>query len=299
MREPTGSGSAQSHTTEGSLRRQSTIAAAGLCMIAAVGWVDQATGGEISFSIFYVLPVTFVVWWGGLNLGIAAAFASAAAWGAADAQAHTYSHPSILVWNATVRLFVFLTIGFLLVRLRQARDAERALARTDALTGAANSRAFYDRLELEIARSRRKGHPFGLVYFDLDGFKLVNDAQGHLIGDQLLQTVAKCAQHEIRQTDLLARLGGDEFAVLLSDTQASGTSQVVSKLRAALLAEMARLRSSVTFSFGAATFHEPPASGRQAIQLVDELMYRVKAKGKNGAAHETIEPSTRPGQSTS
>ncbi len=296
MGDPAADERTPSPAPDGGLGKRIAVGAFGATLIAGVWWVDKATGGEIAFSVFYILPVTFVVWRGGLGLGIAAAVASAVAWSAADAGAHTYSHPSILLWNAIARLFVFLTIGILLARLRQARDAEQALARTDALTGAANSRAFYRRLELEIARARRGNRPFGLVYFDLDGFKLVNDLQGHVAGDRLLQAVVGCAQSGLRATDLLARLGGDEFAVLLEDTSPPGTLRVMEKLRTALLQEMGRQESAVTFSFGAATFAEAPPSGREAIQVVDELMYRVKAGGKNGVVHEVIGDSSDPRQ---
>jgi len=228
------------------------------------------------------------MWHGGMLLGVTTALASAGAWYAADAGAHSYSHASIHVWNAGVRLAVFLTIAILLDRLREARDTARALALTDPLTGSANSRAFYVRLEHEIARTQRTRRAFALVYFDLDGFKLVNDTLGHPAGDRLLQSVAQRALRELRAIDMVARLGGDEFAVLLTDTDAAGTIRVLDKLRAALLDEMSCHDWPVTLSFGAATFHEPPAGPRQAIQLVDELMYGVKGRGKNGVAHTCV-----------
>ena len=203
----------------------------GALMVGGVWWVDRATGAEMAFSVFYFLPVTFTTWFGGSGLGIAAAFASAAAWCAADVATRSYSTPSIYVWNTGVRLGVFLTVALLLARLRQARDAERALALSDPLTGSANSRAFYPRLELEIARCRRTGRPFGLVYFDLDGFKLVNDRHGHLVGDRVLKSVVRRAVDAMRDTDLVARLGGDEFAVLLADTGESGVARAADKLK--------------------------------------------------------------------
>jgi diguanylate cyclase (GGDEF)-like protein len=293
-------------STEGSAWRRPLrkvgLAAGGAGAIGLVWWLDELTGPELAFSVFYMLPVAVVVWLGGEVLGIGASVLAALAWYAADA-GRAYSQPSMHLYNSLVRLAVFLVVAGLLARLRRARDLERALARTDPLTECANTRAFYGRLEHEIKRSQRTQHPLGLVYVDVDDFKLVNDRHGHLVGDNLLQVVARTAHAEVRATDMVARLGGDEFAILLVDTEADSIQRVGHRLRSALLAEMGQHGWPVTFSFGVATFVDPPAGVHEAIQVVDELTYGVKREGKNGVALRTVAvgdaPATRLGRARS
>ncbi len=101
------------------------------------------------------------------------------------------------------------------VTVAKARQAVQQ-SLSDPLTGLANRRFLLDRLEFELARADRLGQPITLLFLDLDGFKLVNDSLGHLVGDQLLITVAERLRTATRSGDLCARLGGDEFAVLLA-----------------------------------------------------------------------------------
>src|SRR5580693_8845160 len=99
-----------------------------------------------------------------------------------------------------------------------ARNAETQLveqARTDSLTGLPNRRHLVEQLEFELKRTQREKWAIGLLYIDLDGFKLVNDSLGHGIGDLLLCEVAKRLKARVRATDTLARVGGDEFTVIL------------------------------------------------------------------------------------
>jgi diguanylate cyclase (GGDEF)-like protein len=90
-----------------------------------------------------------------------------------------------------------------------------ALADHDALTPVLNRRAFVRELGRAMAFSRRYGSPAALLYLDLDGFKQVNDAHGHLAGDAALKRVAELLVANVRESDMVGRMGGDEFAVLL------------------------------------------------------------------------------------
>ncbi len=106
--------------------------------------------------------------------------------------------------------------GFIVLELIAERRVER-LAERDALTGLANRRLFQTMVENAIARQKRDGTSFALVYLDVDEFKHINDAYSHLVGDDVLQLIAARLADAIRSGDVAARLGGDEFAVLLSD----------------------------------------------------------------------------------
>jgi diguanylate cyclase (GGDEF)-like protein len=240
-------------------------------------------GAEISFSIFYVLPISFATWYGGRGLGILLALVSAATWLWADlAAGHIYSGPLIPYWNTGVRLGYFLIISALLRVLRDRLAREATLAETDGLTGLRNSRSFVEALEVEQVRSARYGRSFTIAYLDLDGFKAVNDSLGHAAGDGLLTQVGTALRASVRRTDIVARLGGDEFAALLPETNAGAAAPVLAKIRSAI----ATLEGcNLGISIGAVTFNTPPESAGAALRQADDLMYQVKRTGKNAILH--------------
>lgn len=92
------------------------------------------------------------------------------------------------------------------------------LSETDVLTGLANARGLFDRLEAELARSRRYHEPLALLLVDLDGLKRINDRHGHHAGDEAIRSLAAVIRFQLRESDVGARWGGDEFAVLAPNT---------------------------------------------------------------------------------
>ncbi len=104
------------------------------------------------------------------------------------------------------------------------------LARTDALTGLPNRRAWDEQLTRELARAKRRATPLSVAMLDLDRFKAFNDAHGHQAGDLLLVETAAAWLAELRETDILCRWGGDEFALLLPDCPEDEAEQVIARL---------------------------------------------------------------------
>jgi diguanylate cyclase (GGDEF)-like protein len=207
--------------------------------------------------------------------------AASGTWYAADLMAgSTYSASWIPLWNAGVRLMFFLIIGNLLVRLRNALEAQTELAERDGLTGLANGRRFLAAVEAEVSRSHRYRHPLSLAYVDLDGFKGVNDHLGHAVGDDVLETVGTILSGSVRTTDLPARLGGDEFAVLLPETDALQAREAAMKLRVVLETAMSEGNWPVGFSIGVYTSTGGVIDAEGLIRLADGLMYEVKHAGK-------------------
>jgi diguanylate cyclase (GGDEF)-like protein len=264
----------------------------GLANIPLFGLVDYLTGHEAFFAFIYLLPITFVVWQLGQRWGIIVSVLCAATWVLANSAAGwTYSHPWIFVWNTFSRFAVFLIVTMLLSALRAAHEHEKALARTDYLTGAVNKRSFCDLVELEISRCRRYRHPFTVIYADLDNFKAVNDQMGHSTGDSLLCEVVAALKRELRETDTVARLGGDEFALLLPETGQGHGQTVARRLRQSLLEAMQTREWPVSSSFGVLTCVDAPASVDKLLHMADQLMYAVKQGGKDGIRHEYWSPS--------
>ncbi len=110
----------------------------------------------------------------------------------------------------------------------------RTLATTDELTGIANRRHFLDLAEREVARARRHGRPLGVIVFDLDRFKDVNDTHGHHAGDAVLRVVASTAVAQVRSSDTVGRIGGEEFAVVLPEATKEDVAYVAERMREAI-----------------------------------------------------------------
>lgn len=251
-------------------------------LIGAIGVIDFITGYEIGFSLFYVIPISFAAWFMGRGRGIAASVVSSFVWLGADiASGHVYSHPLIPIWNSLIRLSFFFIISFLLSALKNALEREKELARTDYLTGAVNSRFFFELLQMEIDRLQRYQHPFTLAYVDLDNFKTVNDRFGHPTGDRVLVTVVGFAKKHLRKIDVIGRLGGDEFALLLPETDHESARAALAKLRGGLLEEMRQNNWPITFSIGVLTCTAAPPETGVLVKMADALMYSVKHESKN------------------
>jgi diguanylate cyclase (GGDEF)-like protein len=246
-------------------------------------WVfDTLTGPDLSFLVFYLVPILMATWYSGKRAGGIIAVICAAAWFFSDVISHSsYSHPIVPYWNVTIKFCIFLIFVEILSRLKDALIIEKELARKDGLTGAANRRSFFESAAVEIDRMHRYKHPFSLAYIDLDDFKGINDTMGHDTGDLVLRTVAGTIIKNIRSTDIFARLGGDEFVLLLSETGAEQAQAVIDKLHAALDDRMNRARWPVSFSIGVMTFIRSPSGVDELIKKADALMYAAKREGKN------------------
>ncbi len=274
------------------LSTKSTIFTAVLAciLIAFVGVLDHATGSEISFSIFYLIPVAAVAWYGKDRfVGVVFCFLSALTWlFIDDISGSVYSNPLIPIWNSLVRLGFFLIIAFLLHRLRVNLDWQAARADIDGLTGLLNARAFRDRYDAAFQQASRHKRSLAIGYLDLDGFKGINDNFGHAVGDQVLKTVAQTLTHRVRASDICARLGGDEFVVLLPETDLAGAQTFFSVLHQSLIELFSQQGWLVGCSVGVAVYPLPPSHPEEAIKRADKLMYEVKHSGKNRILFEEI-----------
>ena len=254
----------------------------GLLLVCVLAVIDVLTGYEISFSIFYLVPIMLVGSYGRRSMGLAISVLSAAAWLYADiVSGHEYSNAAIPLWNAVMRLGIFLMVAYYVSENRRLLRREQDLARTDSLTGAANSRAMRAAIDQELRRADRSRKPVSLVYLDVDNFKQVNDSQGHGEGDRLLVAIAESIRGDVRDIDAVGRLGGDEFAVLMPETGEQEAQLVVQRVKDRLLEVVRSNRWPVTFSFGLLTCYERSCAVDDLIRDADALMYRSKTGGKN------------------
>ena len=168
------------------------------------------------------------------------------------------------------------------LRLKRAEE----LSVTDDLTQLYNSRYLNQVLRRETKRASRSGRPLSLLFIDLDGFKGVNDAYGHLYGSRALVEAAALIRGSARETDVAARFGGDEFAIVLPDTGSEGAFSVGERVRERVAAHQFLfddgLDLRLTASVGVATLPDVAASAEELVAAADRAMYQVKDSGKNG-----------------
>ncbi len=159
----------------------------------------------------------------------------------------------------------------------------KELAAIDSLTGLANRRCFLGRLDSEIARSRRAGYTLSIALLDLDGFKGVNDAYGHIVGDDVLRQVAEALGRSARQSDLVARFGGDEFILLFPESTRDGVHRALKHLSIPEIPVLNGLggRTQVSFSWGSATWPDDGQDSPALLQVADARLYAMKQARKN------------------
>ncbi len=171
---------------------------------------------------------------------------------------------------------------------KRAELALKTLAAKDGLTGLANRRSFDQALEMEWSRAQRTEKPLGLLFFDVDHFKLFNDQHGHQRGDECLRAVAAVIGGKaLRPTDLAARYGGEEFAIIMPDTGPEDACKIADRLRNAVLdLRIAHGASGagpwVTLSVGVAA-HVPgdDAGPGWFLGQADQALYAAKHLGRN------------------
>ncbi|MBB1125423.1 diguanylate cyclase [Thiospirillum jenense] len=195
------------------------------------------------------------------------------------------AHGQPLRMAGTVLDVTDMTQAYTILRDQQERLEEALalaqLAHIDSLTGLTNRAGFTEQLARIHATAQRHSHRFALINLDLDGFKGINDAFGHQMGDQVLRDVAMCLVENCRPEDCAGRYGGDEFALLLNDAPDAGAAVTVAERIRDRIAIMRWQGYGVSASVGVALFPDHATELDQLIHLADVAMYAAKAAGKN------------------
>ena len=162
----------------------------------------------------------------------------------------------------------------------QVREGLIKRASTDPLTGLANHSAFHERLQEEMTRANRYGRPLSVAMIDIDGFKTINDAVGHVAGDTVLATVAERIAGVMRGEVLVARLGGDEMAAIMPECDAATATEAVERARSAVAARPIANAGFVHISAGVCDT-EHARSPERLRELADGALYWVKTHGRD------------------
>lgn len=177
--------------------------------------------------------------------------------------------------------------------LAEANEKLQEMAFRDGLTGLYNHRYFQDLLSQEVKRAVRYHRPVGLVMFDIDHFKKINDNYGHPVGDQVLKALAEKIESLTRRTDVVARYGGEEFAVVLPETDAKGVGVLAQRLRRgieqmSIATDAGELR--ITVSIGATSYdaEQGLCCKDELIEAADAALYASKRGGRNQVSFQAL-----------
>jgi diguanylate cyclase (GGDEF)-like protein len=199
--------------------------------------------------------------------------------------------------NETLLLGSVLALGLLIFAIRRYYEQKREVARRieaekearilayqDPLTGLANRRQFEDALRMAVVSPPRTGAVHAVIILDLNGFKQINDAYGHGVGDDVLVVIGQRLQRAIREGDLLARLGGDEFIILAQhligpEAAANIALRIVEELREPI--SVGSIRYDAGAGIGIALLPTDAHSGEEAVRKADVALYRAKVERRS------------------
>lgn len=185
-----------------------------------------------------------------------------------------------ITWSYAI--YILLVNSFIaVIAIFRLMQQVKYLADHDSLTGTLNHRCFKETLEKQLVPL--KGEQIGIIYFDLDNFKKINDTYGHSVGDQALIHATKIVQSQMDADELIGRLGGEEFAILLTSCEPSEVRQLAERLCKRLESSPLVIQGeslTLTASFGVACAPSTLPSAR-LMDMADHASYEAKRRGKN------------------
>jgi diguanylate cyclase (GGDEF)-like protein len=178
------------------------------------------------------------------------------------------------------------------VEVARLHDQFKRYAATDSLTGLANHRAFYERLEEKIRHTEFTNSVLTVAIMDVDNLKVVNDTYGHLAGDKMLRAIADVMRERCRRSDHVARYGGDEFAFIFADTDLQGATraadQIVDGLSTCKINVQGKILTLPTGAWGMATYPQDGVRPAELVRVADQRMYTRKRIAKDDRARLAV-----------
>ena len=200
------------------------------------------------------------------------------------------------VKNPEGRITNYVAIFSDITERKASEDHVRHLAHHDALTNLPNRMLLMERLSHALAHAHRQGQKVAVMFLDLDRFKNINDTLGHMVGDQLLKSVAERLSACVREDDTVARLGGDEFVIVLEDVSSiqdviGVTQKLINAMERSVMLD--RQEMYITTSIGVSVYPDDGDSADILIRHADTAMYRAKEQGRNNCQFFTADMNTR------
>lgn len=174
-------------------------------------------------------------------------------------------------------------ISMIKTRIMRARSLGGQMIR-DSLTGLLNHARILEQLEIEMARAKRDHAPLSFAMLDIDHFKMINDVQGHVAGDNVIKNLANLFEQRLRKSDSIGRWGGDEFAIILPESNALTVCPMLTQIKNSFAQFQHKAHDTVftaTFSVGLANLSPSILNTTALVQAADNALYQAKNQGRN------------------
>jgi diguanylate cyclase (GGDEF)-like protein len=196
----------------------------------------------------------------------------------------------------TLLLLVLASIAFWAWRIKHSQIRFRKMARHDDLTGIFNRQHFFDQAGHALHRLQKSGGHACLMILDMDHFKSINDAYGHVAGDTVLKHVVRTCREQLRDSDLFGRLGGEEFGILMPGCSVAQGTEIGERVRRSLAQSPVQVQESgtvtVTSSIGLACTEEHDYAFKPLLMAADHALYEAKRTGRNRLVTRTVPSAT-------
>lgn len=247
-------------------------------LVVSLGWLHYRVDAEYAFSSLELLPIWGVAWVCGRKAGLALALLAALTWSVADL---TSGRTFTALWIPIVNSISYVVLVLITTSQKKNLTQTEYMATRDGLTGLFNKSSFINFGMEEVERSKRYRRSMAVIFLDLDYFKILNDTQGHQVGDDALKSASDALVSVLRSTDITARVGGDEFAVILPEISYEYTAEIGHKILAAIRQAMHAF-PPVSASVGVAWYALPTGNFGKMLKEADNLMYEIKKHNKSG-----------------
>ena len=260
-----------------------------LIILPAILYLEYWSGFKYEFTLFYIVAITALTWYGGRTVGIILAVLTSGLWYYVNFIYFSVEKMTgIVLWKTITLLMLALLTIYIILRLKESLENEKRLSRSDPLTGLPNRRHFEDIASVQYNWCKRKMASVSLAFIDIDNFKTVNDSMGHDEGDRLLVDISNSIKESVREVDLVARMGGDEFILFLPETDEFEAKRLLTRIQgeAKIIADANKW--PISFSIGVVTDHLSHKNIESLIKKADSLMSEIKRSGKDGIKAELI-----------
>lgn len=249
-------------------------------VIGALGYITQCFDAEANFgfSSMAIILVLVTSWALERNQALLMAIFASVAWALGEHLSGTSPSLWYVPWvNNAIRTVVFLSVAALVGKARGKYDDEVNRAYIDDLTQLFNRRYLFEIVGRKIKALRETKQPMAMVYIDMDHFKVLNDTQGHDIGDKALRDAGKAMMQSVRKDDAVIRIGSDEFVIVLPKATEGAVTRIATTIQANVKAAMAKY-APVNPSIGVVWYSVPLDDVSEMLAHADEMMYSIKHK---------------------
>ncbi len=266
------------------------VIAAGFILLVILRQIFEAFG--ISLGYLYITLISLTGFWFGIRGGLISALTASLIFVLEVTLFKAWPLRNIVLSTMLVRFAIYflsgLVIGYLSQSEKNTRRKLEFLAGHDELTSTFNFKFIVMLLNKEFERSKRYGKNLTIALLDIDDFKKINDAHGHLVGNDMLKAFSNIIKYNLRETDTIGRYGGDEFLLIFPESTAGQALNIMERIKATVYSTkmtssflLNKDAVSLKFSAGIASFSKATTAMNNLVDNADKALYRAKKEGKD------------------